>query len=815
MALAGAGWRVALTSCASTPNACKLGELAEQREDFDEAVVAYAQAQVADPDDKDAALALKRAKLRASAQHYAKGRRLSGAGTYEEALVEFQMALELNPANADAEAAVRETRTALRTKMAVRKDGITQLESVISRARALPPQGRELPEVTLPDSLVFREAGSRDVLTSLARFAGISLVFDPQFRSVPLSIDLRGSSLPAALDAIGRATGTFWRVTAPATVTIVPDTAAKRREYEEEVIRTFYLSNADLKETLDLLRIVVDARRLSPITATNAISIKDTPERIEAAGRLLTAIDKARAEVVIDVELLEVDRTRFKQYGIQIVSPGNDIGIAGQVDINQPGTGVTLEQLTNLGQGDVFFTTLPGLYYRLLKQDTDTRVLANPQLRTSDGLPAQAKFGEEVPVPQVTFAPIATGGVNQQPITSFTYRNVGVNIDITPRTHHNDDVSLAVKIEISSVAGTGYSGLPTFNTRSITTTIRLRDGETNLLAGLIRDSERTVLKGLPGLSDIPVARQDLLEQRTRDPADRRRADAHAAHHPRARPRRGGSAAVPGRSQWRPRVGQLRRADGHAAPAPPHAATRRRRRTARAVVPAVADDSRAAHPADAAAAHAASAADSTEVGTLSERPCGASESAPTLNPLSRRRRRGRSGAPPPARSRARRSRAGPTTLSPSAARAAAIRAIPERRSLVSRWRPRSGVGPVTTMRCESQRKMSARMPLSCSRANRRNSYIQSWISVRPCAWVASTVNRLTMSLGNPGHRPVTRRPMATQGPGLTCTPLPVRSQGTCIRCSTLTMGSRSSGSAPRTSIAPRVTAAITAHVPASM
>ena len=152
----------------------------------------------------------------------------------------------------------------------------------------------------------------------------------------------------------------------------------------------------------------------------------------------------------------------------------------------------------------MFFTNLPGLYYRLLKQDQDTRVLANPQLRTSDGLPAQAKFGEEVPVPQVTFAPIATGGVNQQPITSFTYRNVGVNIDITPRAHHDDDVSLAVKIEVSSVAGTGYSGLPTFNTRSITTTIRLHDGETNLLAGLIRDNERTILKGIPGLSDIPV-----------------------------------------------------------------------------------------------------------------------------------------------------------------------------------------------------------------------------------------------------------------------------------------------------------------------
>jgi general secretion pathway protein D len=492
-----------LVGCATNPKPYRLGQEAEQRDDFDQAIVAYTQAQAADPQNREISSALKRARLRGAAAHFAKGRRLAGTGKYEEALVEFELALELNPASGEADDAVRATRTALRTKMAIRKDGTTQLESLISRARALPPQGRDLPEVTLPDSLVFRDAGSRDVLTSIARFAGISLVYDPQFRSVPLSIDLRGSTLPAALDAIARATATFWRVSAANTITIVPDTAAKRREYEEEVIRTFYLSNADLKETLDLLRIVVDARRLSPITATNAISIKDTPERIDAAARLIAAIDKARAEVVVDVELLEVDRTRFKQYGIQILSPGNEVGIAGQVDVNQEG-GLTLEQLTNLGKGDIFFTNLPGLYYRLLKQDTDTRVLANPQLRTSDGLAAQAKFGDEVPVPQVTFAPIATGGINQQPITSYTYRNVGVNIDITPRTHHNDDVTLAVKIEISSLSGTGYSGLPTFGTRSITTTIRLRDGETNLLAGLIRDNERTILKGIPGLSDLPV-----------------------------------------------------------------------------------------------------------------------------------------------------------------------------------------------------------------------------------------------------------------------------------------------------------------------
>jgi general secretion pathway protein D len=118
-------------------------------------------------------------------------------------------------------------------------------------------------------------------------------------------------------------------------------------------------------------------------------------------------------------------------------------------------------------------------------------------------MPAQARFGERVPVPVTTFSPIATGGVSQQPITSFNYENIGVNIDITPRTHHDDEVSLALKVEVSSISGTGFGDLPTFGNRSISTVIRLHDGETNLLAGLIRDDERTVLSGVPGLSDIP------------------------------------------------------------------------------------------------------------------------------------------------------------------------------------------------------------------------------------------------------------------------------------------------------------------------
>ena len=294
----------------------------------------------------------------------------------------------------------------------------------------------------------------------------------------------------------------------------MPDTPAKRREYQEEIVRTFYLSNAELKETIDLLRIVVDARRVAGMPGTNAITIKDSPERIAAAGRVIAAIDKARPEVVLDVELLEVDRTKLRDYGLQIASPGSP-GISGSADVNRQQLHVARSPRTST-QSDVFLTGVPALFYRLLKSDTNTRTLANPQLRTTDGVAAQARFGERVPVPVTTFSPIATGGVPQQPITSFNYENIGVNIDITPRTHHNDDVSLTMKVEVSSISGTGFGGLPTFGTRYINTVLRLRDGETNVLAGLIRDDERVLLEGVPGLSDIPGLGQ--LFTRTRKEA---------------------------------------------------------------------------------------------------------------------------------------------------------------------------------------------------------------------------------------------------------------------------------------------------------
>ena len=396
-----------LTGCAAATT-LGAGERAERARNYDLAVVEYTKAVRANPDDRTARLSLDRARMRASQEHYFRGRRLADAERYEDALVEFQLASQLNPMSADVDAALRDARQKVRTKLAVSREGKTELQALIDRSRDLVSPGLELPTgVKLPDSLVFSNASSRMVFMALGRFAGINLVFDPGFREAPISIDLRNASLEDALTSVTASTHTFYRVTARNTITIIPDSASKRREYEESIVRTFYLSNADIKEVIDLLRVVVDVRQISPITATNAIALKDTPERIAAAGRIIAAVDKARPEVVIDVELLEVDRFRLREYGLELATPGEIPGVVGSITVTPADQ--TLQSLRSLTQANIALSGLPGIFYRLLKNDSNTRTLANPNLRTSEGLTAQARFGEKVPVPVTTFAPIAAG----------------------------------------------------------------------------------------------------------------------------------------------------------------------------------------------------------------------------------------------------------------------------------------------------------------------------------------------------------------------------------------------------------------------
>ena len=491
---------ISLAGCATTA-ALREGRKAEDRQDYDRAVIEYQRALKLNPDSTNARMSLQRAQLRASQDHFSRARRLAATGKLNEALAEYQLAAEMNPSSGEIAQELSATQNQLRTKVTTSRDGKTELQTLVERMRDQPAPGLAVPRDPLPDSFTFRNASSQDVLRALAQMANVTLIFDPAFRPTPISIDLKSQTFDQALQSITASTQNFFRVTGPRAVTVIPDTPAKRREYEEEVVRTFFLSNADLKETMDLLRIVIDARAIGSTAGTNALTIHDTPERIAAAARLIDVIDKARPEVLIDVELLEVNRQKLQEYGLQFASPGST-GINGAADVNR--TNLNLTDLKNLSENQVLMTGIPALYYRLLKTDSTSRVLANPQLRTQVGLAAQARFGDRVPIPVTTFSPIATGGIAQQPITSFSYENIGVSIDITPRAHLDNDVTLALKLRVDSISGTGFGGLPTFGNREVTTQIRLRDGETNMLAGLIRDDERRSLDGIPGISDLPL-----------------------------------------------------------------------------------------------------------------------------------------------------------------------------------------------------------------------------------------------------------------------------------------------------------------------
>jgi general secretion pathway protein D len=509
---------LALAGCA-TSAAFRAGEKAESRQDYDRAVLEYSKAHQQDPNNIHYRKGLERSRLRAAEAHALAARRLASRRMFKEALDEYRLALDLNPSAASLVIEMQETE-ARRHGGAL---GLT-VEEMKERARE-----RALPGLVLGPGaqerlgLSFRNASLREAYEALGKAVGINFVFDPEFRDQPISIDLRDVPFEQALSALSTVGRTFHRVVDSRIIQVMPDTPSKRRDMEQQIVKTFFLSNADLKETIDLLRIVLGSRRIAPLAGANALTINDTPDKVAAAERIIDIVDKQRAEVMVEVEILEVNRTKLKEYGIEITSGGGE-GIAGAIFPSSTVNEVvardaqgnpTLIQPRPITLADnpykksnLLITSLPGVIYRLLKSDTSTRLLANPQLRTAEGQTAQACFGDQIPVPVTTFSPIASGGISQQPITSFDYKNVGVNIDLTPRVHHDNDVTLILKLEISSVAASvgiaGVQNLPTFNSRQVTTVIRLRDGETNILAGLISESERTSMSGLPGLSSVPL-----------------------------------------------------------------------------------------------------------------------------------------------------------------------------------------------------------------------------------------------------------------------------------------------------------------------
>ncbi|HEY8232879.1 MAG TPA: secretin N-terminal domain-containing protein, partial [Vicinamibacteria bacterium] len=481
----------------ATSAAFRAGESAERLQDYDRAVVEYQRAFTADPDNVQYKRSLERARLRAALDHTNRARRLAGRGAYDEALVEYRLALELDP---EAPGVASEMKDA----EVMRERGRVSFDEVRERARERALPGLDLgADAQQPLGLVFRGASLREAYLALGRAAGVNVTFDSSFQDATVTLDLQNIGFDQALTALAAAGRTFHRVVDAKVLNVVPDTPAKRREFEQQVVKTLFLSNADLKETIDLLRVVLGARRIAPVPGSNALTINDTPDKVAAAERIIEIVDKRRAEIVVEVQILEVARNKLKEYGIYLTSGLDAQGIEGIASGIFPDPRITNPSDGPYDKDNLVVTSLPGAVLRLLETDSSTRLLANPQLRTSEGQIAQARFGDQVPVPVTTFSAIATGGLPQQPITSFEYKNVGVNIDITPRVHHDGDVTLQLKLDISAVGAPGYQGLPTFNSRTVNSTIRLRDGETNLLAGLILDNERRGLTGLPGIASIP------------------------------------------------------------------------------------------------------------------------------------------------------------------------------------------------------------------------------------------------------------------------------------------------------------------------
>ena len=497
---------LAATLGCATSAAFRAGEKAERLGDWDRATLEYSKAVTEKPESLDARLALQRARKRSAEAHITQGRRMAARGLFKDALEEYQLALDLDGSQPGLIAEMDEVRKSRASGLMPKTVAAIKQSA---RERSLP--GLEIePALDTPMSFKFEGADVQEAYKTLGLVVGVNFVFESLPTSGPVTLELKDSPFEQALKALSMTSRTFTRVIGPKLIQVIPDTPAKRRDYEDQIVKTFFLSTADLKEVVDVLRISLGARRVAPLGSGNALTINDTPERVAAAERIIEALDKRHGEVVVEVEILEVNRQKLLDYGIEINSV-NGIGLASQVDPGVVGGAfpdvskvITLEGSQPYKRSNIIVSGLPGIVYRLLRTDGSSRLLANPQLRVTEGQTATARFGDQVPVPVTTFSAIATGGVAQQPITSFEYKNVGVNIDIKPRVHHDGDITLDLKLEISSLGPAGYNDLPTFSNRTVTSVLRLRDGETSILAGLITDRESSSLSGIPGLSDIPL-----------------------------------------------------------------------------------------------------------------------------------------------------------------------------------------------------------------------------------------------------------------------------------------------------------------------
>jgi general secretion pathway protein D len=494
--------------CSTAKQTASEGDDAFKHQNWDAAVYHYLQALAEDPENIEYKMQLAFARQKAAQKHFDNGIMLRKLGRLLAARNELQMAVQLDPANQYAEQILEDVIEEM--QILSTPEGARELERMkreASEAKVKPPVLD--PTSKEPITLNFpRPKPVKEIYNAIGKAYGFNVLFDPKLKDDKLSIELRDLTAEQALEMVMQGAGHFYKVLDTNSIIIAEDTPQNRREYEDLVIKTFFLSNADVKEIDKLLRSLIEARRLSTNEQLNAITLRDTADKVAIAEKLIRINDKAKAEVLIDVEILIMATTKNSNIGTALSTYSFNLGFNPETintNPDSPEGSIGLGDLSNLTRGN-WFINVPSVLINLAKSSGQAEVIAQPQLRISEGEKASLLIGDQVPIPVTSFNTSNTIGGSVVPITAFQYRDVGITIEVEPRVHHNREITLDLKVEISNVGETvkvGDTEAITIGTRTISSVIRLQSGESSLLAGLIRrDTTKGVTK-TPLLGDIP------------------------------------------------------------------------------------------------------------------------------------------------------------------------------------------------------------------------------------------------------------------------------------------------------------------------
>src|SRR6266436_5019010 len=477
------------------------GVRAESQNQNDAAYEAYKEAYALKPKDPKYIAAYLRSRAAAAAEHIRKGQLLRDNLKLEEALVEFQRAAEIDRSNLGAQEEMSRTDTMIKKQAQAALAATPRPESPLSKMM----EDVEGPVDLEPFSdtpLTLRMTTTADnIYKTIGKLAGINVLFDLDYKPQRINIELDDVPLREALRMVAMQSKTFWRPISTKAIFVAAE--GRRKDFEDNVMTTFYLRNAstasELQEVVGTLKGILDISRIQVNPTHSAITLRGTPDQLVLAQKLVSDLDKPKAEVVIDIAVLEISRDRLRTLGTTVPT---------KFDIAPPSS-LTVRSISHLASKD-FALGIPGASVTALMSDSNTKVLQNPEIRVLDQQKATLKIGDRVPIATGSFSSgggVSGGGISPLVNTQFQYLDVGVNIDITPQIHSNREVTLKMVLEVSSVSGSqniGGINQPTIGQRRIELEMRLEDGEINLLGGILTDSETQSISGYPWLAKIPL-----------------------------------------------------------------------------------------------------------------------------------------------------------------------------------------------------------------------------------------------------------------------------------------------------------------------